>query len=109
MDVLNQDMERVAAFYQNHGYLDARVGKPEVSQSDDGLSITFPVMEGPRYRVGTVDMQGDLIKDKTELLNPSHTILPQKSVLTNPAFAKPYYNRRYIGENQEYPTMHIQV
>lgn len=69
MDVLNQDMERVAAFYQNHGYLDARVGKPEVSQSDDGLSITFPVMEGPRYRVGTVDMQGDLIKDKTELLN----------------------------------------
>ena len=26
-------------------------------------------MEGPRYRVGTVDMQGDLIKDKTELLN----------------------------------------
>lgn len=68
MDVLQQDMERVAAFYHNHGYLDARVGEPTVAQEEDGLHITFPVEEGPRYRLGTVDLRGDLINDKTEML-----------------------------------------
>ena len=67
-DVLHQDMERVAAFYHNHGYLDARVGEPDVRQEEDGLHITFPVAEGPRYRVGSVDIQGELIKDKSEMM-----------------------------------------
>lgn len=68
MDVLHQDMERITAFYHNHGYLDAKVGEPEVAHQDNGLSITFPVEEGQRYRLGTVDIRGDLIKDKTEML-----------------------------------------
>ncbi len=68
MDVLHQDMERLAAFYQNHGFLDAKVGEPTVTQKDNGLHIIFPVEEGPRYRLGTVDIQGDIIRDKNELL-----------------------------------------
>lgn len=68
MDVLQQDMERVAAFYHNHGYLDARIGEPVITEKENGLYIDFPVEEGMRYRVGTVDIHGDLIKDKAELL-----------------------------------------
>lgn len=68
MDVLQQDAERLAAFYQNEGFLEAKVGEPIVNQKDDELIVTFPVDEGRRYRVGSIDIEGDLIKDKAELL-----------------------------------------
>jgi outer membrane protein insertion porin family len=68
MDVLRQDAERVGAFYQNHGFLEAKVGEPIVEQKEDALFITFPVDEGTRYKVGTVDIDGDLVKKKDDLL-----------------------------------------
>lgn len=69
MDVLRQDAERVGAFYQNHGFLEARVGEPIVDQKEGELFVTFPVEEGPRLRVGTVDIAGDLIKPKEDLIS----------------------------------------
>ena len=69
MDILQQDASRLAAFYQNHGFIEAKVGEPKVVEKDDALYITFPIEEGPRYRVGTVDIQGDLIEDKGKLLS----------------------------------------
>ncbi|WP_310600072.1 outer membrane protein assembly factor BamA [Desulfobulbus sp.] len=68
MDVLRQDAERIGAFYQNHGFLEAKVGEPNVEQKEDALFITFPVDEGTRYKVGTVDIDGDLVKKKDDLL-----------------------------------------
>ncbi|WP_028317584.1 outer membrane protein assembly factor BamA [Desulfobulbus elongatus] len=68
MDILRQDAERVAAFYQNNGFLEAKVGEPVVEQKEEALFITFPVDEGPRYRVGTIDIDGDLVKEKDALL-----------------------------------------
>lgn len=68
MDILRQDAARLGAFYQNHGFIEAKVGTPVVEQKDDGLYITFPIDEGPRYRVGIVDITGDLIRDKDELI-----------------------------------------
>ncbi|MCL2459306.1 MAG: outer membrane protein assembly factor BamA, partial [Desulfobulbus sp.] len=68
MDVLRQDAERVGAFYQNKGFLEVKVGEPIVEQKEDALVITFPVEEGARYRVGTVDIDGDLVRKKEDLL-----------------------------------------
>ena len=68
MDVLKQDAERISTFYLNHGFIDVKVGEPIVEQKEEALFVTFPVEEGPRYRVGTVDIQGDLIKNKEELI-----------------------------------------
>ena len=68
MEILRQDAERVAAFYQNHGFIEAKVGEPIVEQKEDALFVTFPIDEGPRYKVGTVDIDGDLIKDKGEMI-----------------------------------------
>ncbi len=67
-DVLKQDAARLASFYHNHGYIEAKVGEPVVQEQGDGLAITFPIEEGPRYRVGTVDIQGDLIENKAKML-----------------------------------------
>ena len=69
MDVLQQDAGRLTAFYHNHGFIEARVGEPRVEEKDDSLTVTFPIEEGPRYRVGTVDIKGDLIEDKAKLIS----------------------------------------
>jgi outer membrane protein assembly complex, YaeT protein len=68
MDILRQDTERIGAFYQTKGFLEVKVGEPTVEQQEDALFITIPVDEGTRYRVGTVDITGDLIREKEDLL-----------------------------------------
>lgn len=68
MDILRQDAERIVNFYQNHGFVDAKVGEPMVEQKEESLYVTFPIDEGARYKVGTVDIEGDMIKSKEELL-----------------------------------------
>jgi len=69
MDVLQQDAGRLASYYHNHGFIEAKIGEPQVEEKDDALYITFPIHEGPRYRVGTVDIEGDLIEDKAKLIS----------------------------------------
>jgi len=69
MDILQQDAGRLASFYHNHGFIEAKIGEPRVEEKDDALYITFPVEEGPRYRVGTVNITGDLIENKTKLIS----------------------------------------
>jgi outer membrane protein insertion porin family len=67
-DILERDVERVTAFYFNHGYVRAKVGEPRIDIRDRRIFITIPVEEGPQYQVGRVDLQGDLMEDKAKLL-----------------------------------------
>lgn len=68
-EVLNQDAARVVSFYHNNGFLEARVAEPVITQEEEWLYVTFVVEEGPRFKVGTVDIVGDLISDKQVLLD----------------------------------------
>jgi outer membrane protein insertion porin family len=68
MDILQQDAARLGAFYNNHGFIEARIATPKVEEKDGDLYITFVIDEGPRYRVGTVDIEGDLIEDKDKMI-----------------------------------------
>jgi outer membrane protein insertion porin family len=72
----DEDAEKVVAYYRDHGYLRANVGVPEVkviADSDDKkaryIELRIPVTEGPRYKVGTVDVAGNTVV-KTEFLKP---------------------------------------
>jgi outer membrane protein insertion porin family len=67
-DVLERDLEKVAAFYYNHGYIKAKVGEPKVDIKGNWIYITVPVEEGPEYHVGKIDMLGDLLEDKDKLV-----------------------------------------
>ncbi len=67
-EVLAQDAERIVAFYNNQGFIDSRVGEPEVVQIGEWLAITFNVFEGDRYRPGKVSFKGDLIEPEEKLL-----------------------------------------
>ncbi|MFP4168422.1 MAG: outer membrane protein assembly factor BamA [Desulfonatronovibrionaceae bacterium] len=66
-DFLERDAAFIEAYYANRGFVDARVGQPDVEFKEDGIYITFNVVEGDRYRVGEVDFSGELIFSREEL------------------------------------------
>ncbi len=68
-EMINQDVARLGSFYNNHGFLEVKLATPKVVQEGDWLYITFTIDEGPRYRVGTISFEGDLIADKQTLRN----------------------------------------
>lgn len=65
-DVLEEDVEKVKALYDDMGYLDVEVA-PKLDYNADGteMYVTFDVKEGKQYRVGNIDISGNIIlKDK---------------------------------------------
>ena len=81
MDVLSQDVARLTAHYHDNGYINARIGDPEIvygleapaeggdKSQEKGIFITFKIEEGRQYTVGKVSLSGDLIEDETSLRN----------------------------------------
>jgi len=59
-DLLRQDMERIKSFYHNEGFIEARVGEPELIVSDDRktMEVVLTVEEGQRYDVGRIRVSG---------------------------------------------------
>jgi outer membrane protein insertion porin family len=59
-DKFEEDADHIEAYYRDHGYLQAKVGVPDVRPIEDAsdgkaryVELRIPVTEGPRYRVGT--------------------------------------------------------
>ncbi len=66
-ELLDRDASALQSYYANRGFLDAKVGQPELEFKDDGIYITFQVSEGSRYTVDSVDLEGELIADEQTL------------------------------------------
>lgn len=84
---LKQDAVKLAAFYHNNGFINAKVADPDVVFKDDWIYITIKIQEGNRYKVGKVDITGDLILDKEKLF-PGLTINKEM-----------YYNREIVRKD----------
>lgn len=67
-DALERDLGRINAYYHNHGYIDAKVGRPNVERKESDLYVTIPVFEGELYGVGKLDIEEDFFNDKEVLL-----------------------------------------
>ena len=65
---LEQDVARLTSFYKNNGYMLARVGEPQVKFEGKQIEITIKIDEGPQFKVGKVDLTGDLLIPKEQLL-----------------------------------------
>ena len=63
------DVERVKYFYKTKGYLQANVGTPEVTVSEDKkwVFITLKLTEGPQFSINRLSFQGEVLFDETEL------------------------------------------
>jgi outer membrane protein insertion porin family len=64
---LKQDVAILSAFYQNNGYINARVGEPEVVFTEEGINVTFKISEGDRYKVGKVRLTGEFVLPENKL------------------------------------------
>ncbi|MFI5397381.1 MAG: outer membrane protein assembly factor BamA [Candidatus Binatia bacterium] len=62
-EALKTDIERLTAFYYDHGYIDVKIDEPAVQRTEKGLNVTIKIDEGDQYKVGTVDVGGDLLAD----------------------------------------------
>jgi outer membrane protein insertion porin family len=53
-DALKTDVERLTAFYYDHGYINVRIDEPKVERKEDGLYLTMRIDEGEQYQIGEV-------------------------------------------------------
>ncbi len=67
-DVLTNDIALLAALYYDNGYIDHRIDEPIVLTRGSGLEVVIRVQEGERYRVGVVQVGGELVGDPERLL-----------------------------------------
>jgi outer membrane protein insertion porin family len=66
---LEGDAQKITTFYQNHGYIRAKVGEPKITYEEGGgLIITIQIVEGEQYAVDKVKLEGELIQPEEELL-----------------------------------------
>jgi outer membrane protein insertion porin family len=86
-EALDQDASKIAAYYHNHGYIQAKVAEPMLRYEGEEIFITVKIDEGPQFMVGKVDVDGDLVQPKGELLEKIR--IAQEEV----------YNRELIRED----------
>jgi len=58
-DVLETDVRKLEALYQNKGFLDSKIFEPVVSRGKKGLIVTIRIFEGRQYRVGEIRFSGE--------------------------------------------------
>ncbi|MCX8109097.1 MAG: outer membrane protein assembly factor BamA, partial [Verrucomicrobiae bacterium] len=65
-----EDKERLADFYRNEGFMDFEIKDIKFDQVDPRwIIIRFIVSEGARYRVGTVEFQGNTLFTSDEIIS----------------------------------------
>jgi outer membrane protein insertion porin family len=67
-DMLTNDVAILSNHYNDHGYVEHKIEDPVILRGRDGLEVFFRVHEGPQYRVGKVEIGGELIQDGQQML-----------------------------------------
>ena len=57
--IFMRDLREVEKKYTDAGFLQVEVGAPEVDASEEGLTVSVKIAEGPRFDVGEIDVFGD--------------------------------------------------
>src|SRR5438094_511006 len=66
---LEEDVERIIQLYNDHGYIQARVESTDVAVDREKarVTITFTIVEGPQFRVGTLKLAGVTLLPEPEV------------------------------------------
>lgn len=71
-ETLDQDMAKLASYYLDNGYADVRVSEPEIRYGKHSIRIKIKINEGERFKIGKIDMAGELIGPKPKLMEKIH-------------------------------------
>ena len=73
-DKFEEDADKVVAYYRDRGYIEARVGQPELKIIEDSkdaktrfVELRIPITEGERYRIGKLEFEGNKIVEAKAL------------------------------------------
>ena len=67
--MLEYDVHMITTFYNNHGFINARVGEPIITFNEEKeIILTIEIEEGKQYGVHNVSIKGDLIMHEDGLL-----------------------------------------
>ena len=58
---LQQDLDAIKEYYQNHGYIDVEVKDVRKDRGDGKMTVSIAVNEGPQYHVGRLSITGQKI------------------------------------------------
>ncbi len=64
---LQEDVDRLTAFYYDNGYLNVQIAPPQVIRNGEKITIVVTIDEGTPYRVGRIDIEGNLKFPRREL------------------------------------------
>ncbi|MFQ5904267.1 MAG: outer membrane protein assembly factor BamA, partial [Candidatus Binatia bacterium] len=67
-DVLTNDLAILSSHYYDHGYINHKIAEPVILRRRKGIEVVIRIEEGDQYRVGKVEIGGDLIQDAEALL-----------------------------------------
>ena len=66
---LKQDLQKLTSFYFNNGFINSQIGEPVITRDAKGIYIKIPVREGKRFKIGKIEISGDLLeKPRADLL-----------------------------------------
>jgi outer membrane protein insertion porin family len=65
---LDNDVIRIESLYKNNGFIDVKVSDAQVSLSEKSITISFKIDEGNQYKIGTIDITGDILTTKEALI-----------------------------------------
>ena len=73
-EILQEDMDRIQAFYEQQGYVDAKATYTVDQQTQGRTFININIEEGKRYYVGAITIEGNKILTEREILNSMKSI-----------------------------------
>jgi len=63
---LEQDSKELTRLYLNKGFVDARVGMPEIVSIEEGLKVVFKIAEGEEYSFAKISATGTLLENSAQ-------------------------------------------
>jgi outer membrane protein insertion porin family len=98
---LEEDLEHVRNYYQDHGYQNVSFGDPQIVTAGKRVKITIPVREGEIHTFGDVSVEGNTVFTNEQIIGnwpiEKGATLRRKPIQTRvDAFGEAYRMRGYI-------------
>jgi outer membrane protein insertion porin family len=58
---LQQDLDSLREWYQDHGYIDVAIGEVRKDRTRGRLQLVIPIVEGTKYHVGKISLTGNKV------------------------------------------------
>lgn len=101
-EILDEDMERIVAFYNNEGFLDALAGYEVDDSKKNRLYVRINITEGKRYYVGKVVLSGSTVFSDNEIMaqiketKPAKVFARQRLEADVDSIRSLYFDKGYI-------------